>query len=138
VPAGLSPQETIKRLRDQDAFISVSHPFDLLRKGHWDENDLLEIVPQVDAIEVYNSRCWTPGFNHQAREFADKFNLARTVGSDAHAAFELGRAVLLLDPFKGPRELRCVIRVGVPRVRWSPWWVHLLSRYASLRKKIKS
>jgi predicted metal-dependent phosphoesterase TrpH len=28
VPSGLSPQETIKRLRYQGAFISVSHPFD--------------------------------------------------------------------------------------------------------------
>ena len=28
IPARLSPQETIKRLKDQGAFISVSHPFD--------------------------------------------------------------------------------------------------------------
>ena len=28
IPARLSPQETIKRLREQNAFISVSHPFD--------------------------------------------------------------------------------------------------------------
>src|SRR6185369_12745394 len=28
IPAGLSPQETIGRLREQGAFISVSHPFD--------------------------------------------------------------------------------------------------------------
>ncbi|MDP3185009.1 MAG: PHP domain-containing protein, partial [Anaerolineales bacterium] len=31
VPPGLSPKETIKRLRDQGAFISVAHPFDTLR-----------------------------------------------------------------------------------------------------------
>src|SRR5262245_25142036 len=33
VPAGLSPQETIARLRAQGAAISVSHPFDRLRHG---------------------------------------------------------------------------------------------------------
>ena len=30
IPRGLSPLETIKRLRGQGAFISVSHPFELM------------------------------------------------------------------------------------------------------------
>lgn len=135
IPAGLTPQETIRRLKDQGAFISVSHPFDELREGAWSEKDLLEILPEVDAIEVYNSRCMFPRFNRRAREFAEKHNIAGTVGSDAHAAFELGRSVLLLDPFEGPKGLRQVIRRGIPRVKWSPWWVHLTSRYASLVSK---
>ena len=54
IPPFLSPAETIRRLKDQGAFISVSHPFDRLRSGAWREEDLLEILPQVDAIEVYN------------------------------------------------------------------------------------
>src|SRR6266508_4040804 len=54
ITAGLTPQETILRLRDQDAFISVSHPFDRIRSGGWKEADLLEILPLVDATEVYN------------------------------------------------------------------------------------
>ena len=37
IPAELSPHETIKRLRDQNAFISVSHPFDEWRRGGWKE-----------------------------------------------------------------------------------------------------
>src|SRR3990172_3631865 len=57
IPPGLSPQETIRRLKDKNAFISVSHPFDRLRSGGWREEHLLEILPLVDAIEVYNSRC---------------------------------------------------------------------------------
>ena len=46
VPKGLSPQETIRRLKDQGAFISVSHPFDRWRGGGWEEDDLLEVLPQ--------------------------------------------------------------------------------------------
>src|SRR5512134_3733459 len=57
IPRGLTPQETIRRLQEQEAFISVSHPFDRLRSGGWQEVNLLQILPQVDAIEVYNSRC---------------------------------------------------------------------------------
>lgn len=136
VPPGLSPGETIQRLRDQNAFISVSHPFDRLRAGGWREPDLLEILPLVDAVEVYNSRCLWPGFNRRAAEFAARHHAAGTVGSDAHAAFELGRAVLLLDPFEGPDGLRAVIRAGRAQVRWSPPWFHLTSRFAATLKKM--
>jgi predicted metal-dependent phosphoesterase TrpH len=134
VPPGLSPQETIRRLKDQGAFISVSHPFDRWRKGGWQEADLLEILPQVDAIEVYNSRCMLPRFNREARRFAQQHQLAGTVGSDAHAAFELGRSLLLLEPFDGPDGLRNVLRRGKQKVRWSPPWFHFSSRYAAIRK----
>ena len=138
IPPHLPPQETIRRLREQGAFISVSHPFDKWRSGGWKEEDLLEILPFVDAIEVYNSRCMLPSFNRRAREFAEKHNLAGTVGSDAHAAFELGRSVMLLDAFNGPQEMRKVIRSGIPQVRGSPAWVHLVSRHASMIRKLKS
>jgi predicted metal-dependent phosphoesterase TrpH len=138
IPVMLSPQETIRRLKEQGAFISVSHPFDELRKGGWKENDLLEILPFVDAIEVYNSRCMSPRFNRRAREFAEKHNIAGTVGSDAHATFELGRSLLLLDQFECPDDLRKVIRGAKIQVKWSPWWVHFISRYASMKKKSKS
>ena len=138
VPPDLTPLETINILKEQGAFISVSHPFDELRKGGWMENDLLEILPLVDAIEVYNSRCMLPRFNRRAELFAQKYNIAGTVGSDAHAAFEVGRSLLLLDQFTGPDEMRKVIRKGIPKVKWSPPWFHLTSRYASMIKKINS
>ena len=138
VPPDLTPLETINILKEQGAFISVSHPFDELRKGGWMEHDLLEILPLVDAIEVYNSRCMLPRFNRRAELFAQKYNIAGTVGSDAHAAFEVGRSLLLLDQFVGPDEMRKVIRRGIPKVKWSPPWFHLTSRYASMIKKINS
>jgi predicted metal-dependent phosphoesterase TrpH len=135
IPKGLTPRETIHRLQDQGAFISVSHPFDKWRSGGWQEHDLLEILPEVDAIEVYNSRCMLPRFNRAARRFAEKHQVAGTVGSDAHASFELGRSLMVLEPFEGPEGLRSVIRTGTQKVRWSPPWFHFSSRYAVIRKK---
>lgn len=136
IPAGLKPQETIRRLREQGAFISVSHPFDVMRNGHWQEDDLLEILPFVDAIETFNARCIWPGFNWQAQQFAQEHGLASTVGSDAHAAFELGRATLTLSEFSNADELRQAIRQGKPKTRLSAPWVHATSRYAVIRKKL--
>jgi predicted metal-dependent phosphoesterase TrpH len=136
VPAGLSPGETVRILKEQGAFISVSHPFDIYRSGHWNEADLLKILPNVDAIEVFNSRCWSPEFNRQAQMFAEQHDVPGTVGSDAHAPIELGRALLLLEQFQGPEEMRAVIRRGIPKVRWSPPWFHLISRFAVFQKKL--
>ncbi len=136
IPARLSPAETILRLKEQGAFISVSHPFDTMRSGGWKEQDLLEIIEHVDAIEVFNSRCMLPRFNREARRFAERHNIPGTVGSDAHAAFEVGRSLLRLEPFEGPDEMRNVIRRGVPKTRWSPPWFHFSSRYATIRKGI--
>ena len=137
IPSGLTPRETIRRLKDQSAFISVSHPFDRWRSGHWQEEDLLEILPEVDAIETYNSRCVLPRFNREALQFAEKHHLAGTVGSDAHTAFELGQSLMELEPFEGSAGLRSVIHAGIPKVRPSPAWVRLTSRYAVVYKKLK-
>ena len=136
VQAGLSPQETIARLRDQGAFISVAHPFDVHRKGGWREQDLLEILALVDAIETFNSRCISPEHNTMARRFAQSHRLAGTVGSDAHTCWELGRSTLQLQPFENAEDLRRVIGGGRSQTCLSPPWIHLSSRYAVITKRI--
>lgn len=136
IPAGLTPQETIRRLRAQGAFISVSHPFDAIRKGHWDLPDLLEITPLVDAIETFNARCMKAIFNVRAQQFAQEHGLAGTVGSDAHTALELGRATLTLENFTDGDGLRRVIRQGRQQVRLSSPLIHSTSRFAKIVKKL--
>lgn len=136
VPRGLSPQETIHRLRDQGAFISVSHPFDSWRSGAWRLEDLLEIAPLVDAIETFNARCLSAEENRRAQVFARQQGLPGTAGSDAHAACELGRAVLVLPPFTDADGLREVVGQGEVRARLSPFWVHFVSSYARWRKRL--
>lgn len=136
IPKDLTPQETIRRLRDQGAFISVSHPFDVLRSGHWEEEDLLEIVPLVDAIETFNARCMRAAYNTRAGEFARRHGLAGTAGSDAHAAFELGRGHLVLPDFADADGLRAVIRQARAVTRLSSPLVHATSRWATIAKQI--
>lgn len=138
IPSNLTPRQALLLLKEQGAFISVSHPFDTLRKGGWEEADLLEILPEVDAVEFHNSRCLLPEFNQRALDFATRYSIPGTVGSDAHTLWELGRSVLDLESFSGPDELRKCIRSAIPRVKRSPWWVVFATRYASLRKTLKS
>ncbi len=136
IPRGLSPREVILRLRDQGAFISVSHPYDSWRDGAWQEEDLLEILPLVDAIEIFNARCLNSTANQLAQDCASLHDLPGTAGSDAHAAFELGAACLELPAFTDADGLRSVIRQAHVVGKLSPWWVHFASRFATLRKKV--
>ncbi len=136
IPSGYSPRETILRLRDQGAFISVSHPFDSWRIGSWKLDDLLEITPLIDAVEIFNARCMRPKANQYSSTFAQQNQIPGTAGSDAHAVFEVGVASLSIPRFTNSEELRAVIGKGIIKGHASPFWVHLFSRYASYRKKV--
>jgi predicted metal-dependent phosphoesterase TrpH len=134
IPPFLSPMETIQRLGDQGAFISVSHPFDAQRG--WKLDELLKILPHVDAIETFNSRCMLSAYNDQALAFAKEHNIPGTVGSDAHVPRELGRAILVTPLFADSDGLRAVIRQAQPITRLSSPTIHLTSRYAVLMKRL--
>ena len=112
IPKGLSAKETIARLKDQGAFIAIPHVFDLRRHG-WHMPDLLEILPFVDALEVFNARCLAGGINRRAREFAEENNKPMIAGSDAHSLVELGLGSVHLPEFNSPDELRQSLKTAV-------------------------
>lgn len=136
IPAGLTPEETIKRLRDQGAAISVSHPFDRLRKGAWQEADLRRILDKVDAIEVFNSRCMFGEDNQKARAFAAETGTLGTVGSDAHSKMEYGRALMVMQPFEGASDFVAGLASADHIELYSSWWVHVNSKTAKWSKKL--
>lgn len=136
VPPGLAPSETIARLRAQGAAISVSHPFDRLRKGAWREADLLAIAPLVDAIEVFNARCVYAEDNARAEAFARQHGLRGTVGSDAHSMREFGRAHLVVERADTPQDLITGFERGQRFTRLSSPAIHLTSRFAKTVKTL--
>jgi predicted metal-dependent phosphoesterase TrpH len=136
IPRDLPPLEAITRLRQQGAFISVSHPFDALRNGHWEQNDLLAILPQVDAIETFNARCMSADYNTQAQAFAKEHGVLGTAGSDAHAGFEVGRATMRLPEFHDAASLKASLSQARFDVHLSSPWVHFTSQYARWYKQL--
>ncbi|MGQ9910332.1 MAG: PHP domain-containing protein [Candidatus Flexifilum sp.] len=135
VPPGLSPEQTIARLRDQGAVISVSHPFDRLRKGAWQVDDLLPILPLIDAIEVFNARCIFREDNRRAQAFAELHHLVGTVGSDAHSSAEYGRSVLRMTPFANAGQFLVALKTAVPENRYSSVFIHGTSTTAKWLKR---
>ena len=138
VPPGLSPEETIRRLRDQGAVISVSHPFDRLRQGAWRADDLLRIVDKVDAVEVFNARCLFTQDNARAAAFAARHCLPGTAGSDAHTEPEYGRALTRLRPFADtPTDFLEALKSATYVERLSSFLVHFGSSAAKWSRKLK-
>ena len=136
VPRGLEPLEALKRLRDQGAFISISHPFDPHRSG-WSRKTLELITPQVDAIETGNARVLKAEHNRLAQAYAQEFNTAGTAGSDAHHPSEIGRMYSRLPYFHDAESLRVAIRSAEICGKPSSAWVHLHSTWAKVEKAVK-
>lgn len=133
VPRGLEPLEALKRLKDQGAFVSISHPFDPLRSG-WKLETLELLTPQVDAIETFNARVMSARHNQLAQEFAAAHGLAGTAGSDGHHQSEIGRAYSLLAEFSDAESLRMAIKSARSCGNISSPLVHLYSRRAKFLK----
>ena len=135
VPAGLEPAAAIRLLKEQNAFISVSHPFDTMRSG-WSVETLTALQHDLDAIEVFNARTLSKANNAAAQQFAGTLSLPGTTGSDAHGTVEVGKATMLLPDFNSADELRAAVRQASYQASLSSQWVHFISTYARYYKKL--
>jgi len=137
VPKGLEPMEAYKRLRDQGAFISVSHPFDPQRSG-WSLETLEKIAPLVDAIEGFNARVMNMVYNGKAYRFANDHHLPMTTGSDAHHPSEIGRAYSELPEFNDADSLREAMPYALVKGYLSSPLVHFYSSWARFMKAVRA
>ncbi len=137
IPKGLSLEETIARLKDQDAVIAIPHPLDSLRGGSaLGLEATLRIIEQVDAIEVLNARCMRASDNDHARQIAQEYGKLMTAGSDAHTAGEIGAATMLMPPFHDADSFRDSLAHSVIEGDRSSQIVRLYSTYAKLHKRL--
>lgn len=134
LPKGIEPQEAFRRLKDQNAFISLSHPYAPMRHG-WTEAEMEEYLPYLDAIEIANARN-LPEMNRSAAEFAAAHGLCGTAGSDAHGIPELGAMGLELPDFKTSDELREAVRSARVFGKESSLAVRFYSRSAVFLKAL--
>ena len=133
VPKELPWKTALKLLKDQGAFIAAAHPFDHARHG-WQENQLLEMQADLDALEVFNSRTINGAFNNKAAQFARQHGFQTLVGSDAHSLIELGRATATMPDFNSAAELREALPQAVFQAKRSSALIHFTSVYARFHK----
>jgi predicted metal-dependent phosphoesterase TrpH len=135
VPKGLAASETVARIKEQGGIVGVPHPFDSLRSA-LNTDVMLALIGQIDFIEALNARMVFSRHNDKAREFATTHALPTTAGSDAHSPWEVGQCYVEMPPFEGPRDFIAALRQGRLTGRLSTPFVHLISRYAHLRRAL--
>jgi len=136
VPPGLSPQETISRIRSQGGLVAIPHPFG--RSLSWKSNLLTstEILSQFDIIETFNSRTPFPSDIAKAQKLAKEQRKVASAGSDAHTLGEIGRAYVEMPEFNGPDDFLNSLAQG--KIFWqkSSYLAHFASTWARIRKQI--
>ena len=104
IPRGLSPDETIRRIRDQNGVSIIPHPYDLFRSSV--RPHLLTVRP--DAIEVINSSSFLHSVTwKRARKFAEREKFPMTAGSDSHIPQTIGRAYTEIEC--GSKDTRSIL-----------------------------
>jgi len=136
VPRGLSPQETISRIRSQGGLVAIPHPFG--RSLSWKSNPLTsaEVLSQVDIIETFNSRTPLSNSSAKAWKLAKEQGKAASAGSDAHTSGEIGRAYVEMSEFEGPENFLNSLAQGKIFGEKSSYLAHFASTWARIKKHI--
>jgi predicted metal-dependent phosphoesterase TrpH len=135
IPPRLSPEETIHEIKRQGGVVYVPHPFDRVRRSVIKTEALERVAPLVDAIEVLNARLHSASQNAEALRFAQERGLLQGAGSDAHTAFEVGRAGVETPDFDDAESFKRALASSRVFGKPSIPLVHLASSFHKYRKR---
>jgi hypothetical protein len=135
IPLGLSPEETIDKIKLQGGAVVITHPFCRFRKSRMRFETIRRIVEMVDIIEVFNSRNILNSDNQKAYEFAKEYHKLMTVGSDAHTAHEYGKSYLKVSSFCNAPEFKMNLSSAEFVTEKSPLWVHPFTKISKIIRK---
>jgi predicted metal-dependent phosphoesterase TrpH len=136
VPPGLSPDETISRIRAQGGLVCIPHPYGRTLLGNPNSLTSAAVLSRVDIIEVFNSRTPLSRSNDAARRLAVEHHKAASAGSDAHTPGEIGRAYVEMPEFEGPADFLASLAHVEIRGQRSSYSVHLFSTWARVRRVV--
>jgi predicted metal-dependent phosphoesterase TrpH len=135
IPSGLSVEQTIAQIRAQGGIVCIPHCFDGFRPSTLNEKIVEEIAREIEVIEVFNARSLLNRSHEKALDFADKYGIARSAGSDAHTPGELGNAYVEMPEFDGRDGfLQALVRGKINGHRTSPL-THFASAWSRLKKR---
>ncbi|HEY1420164.1 MAG TPA: PHP domain-containing protein [Candidatus Dormibacteraeota bacterium] len=102
VPPFLLPEDVLDLIHDMGGLTYIPHPFDRNRANFAGER-VVELADRIDIIETYNPWCDATA-NRAAAALAEELGKVVATGSDSHAASELGRSWMEMEPFSDPRD----------------------------------
>jgi predicted metal-dependent phosphoesterase TrpH len=135
IPPFLTPEETIKEIKRQGGLVSVPHPFDRLRSSRLETKTLEKILPNIDMIEIFNSRDILTGQDFGLIEKACQMGAIPVAASDAHLSVEVGKSYISIEDFETAEDFLENIKKSQYVKRKSPFWVHLVTKALKFYKK---
>jgi predicted metal-dependent phosphoesterase TrpH len=136
VPSGLSPEETISRIKSQGGLVCIPHPYDTLRLSASRDSLFESLMPHIDIVEVFNARSLSPSSTDKAWQLARKYGKPASAGSDAHSPQEIGNACVEMPPFNDKHSFIASLEQGKITGKRSSPAVHFHSTWARLKKKL--
>ena len=133
IPSNLSVEETLARIKAQDGFVCIPHPFDTLRPSAFKNPALENIMPQVDIIEGLNARSLSSNSSTKALQLAHNYGKLVSAGSDAHTTSEIGNAYVEMPEFNGKDDFLNSLAQGRISGHRSNPLVHFASTWAKLK-----
>jgi predicted metal-dependent phosphoesterase TrpH len=138
IKSGITPQEAVKRIREQDGLVNIPHPFETIRGSALKDRFIDKIAADIDLMEVLNSRSPFPANSNKARAFAEKHGIPGGAGSDAHTVYEIGNAYIEIPDFNNKDEFLKALARGKIYGKRSGMFVHLFSAWAKVRAKLRT
>ncbi len=136
IPSGLSPEETISRIKSQGGLVCIPHPYDAMRLSASRDSLFESLMPQVDIVEVFNARSLLPSSTDKAWQLAQKYGKPASAGSDAHSPQEIGNAFVEMPHFDDKEGFIASLEQGKITGNRSNPTVHFHSTWARLRKRL--
>ena len=134
---GLTPEDTVRAIREQGGLVLIPHPFDRLRRSVLREEAILRIMKDVDVIEVFNSRTAFQGDLDRSRRLAEEHDKLMSASTDAHTPWEIGLAYTEMPPFEGPGDFLAALGKGTVVGRRSFFGVHFISTWAKIAWRLR-
>jgi len=133
---GLTPEDTVRAIREQGGLVLIPHPYDRVRKSPLREEAALRIMNDIDIIEVFNSRTIFSADNEKSRRLAEQHGKLMSASTDAHTPWEIGLAYTEMPPFESPGDFLVALGKGKLVGRSSFVGVHWLSTWAKIRWRL--
>jgi predicted metal-dependent phosphoesterase TrpH len=102
LPPFLRPEEVMDLIHGMGGLTYMPHPLDRHR-AHFSAERIVELADRIDIIETYNAWC-EPATNQAAARLASDLGKVHATGSDAHAAYELGRSWMEIEDYTNPQD----------------------------------
>lgn len=133
IPKGTPALDACRLIREDGGIIYLPHPFAPGKGGSGRHAEAL--APQVDVVEVFNARLHPGRLNVPAVELARAHGKLQGAGSDAHTLGEVGGGWVEVPRHENtPEALLRALSEGTVGGKTTPYWVHLASTWAKVRK----